>query len=162
MAQLRVNASLIHSNIQASPANDEKRCSKKEPNDSKSRGKTLPQLLGIAKRHVSPDLEKDDEPKPVQRVATRKRVAPAQAKNDSDYYSDDDYTSSNKPKRKRCSSSTLTFPQSVHLMVTETAISSPKVIEWVHEGEAFIVHHKVGGLVRRCSSVPVSDILFFH
>lgn len=36
-----------------------------------------------------------------------------------------------------------TFPELVHAMVTETAATQPDLIEWVQDGQAFIVHNPV-------------------
>jgi hypothetical protein len=32
-----------------------------------------------------------------------------------------------------------TFPEQVHLMVTETAATQPELIDWVHDGKAFVI-----------------------
>lgn len=36
-----------------------------------------------------------------------------------------------------------TFPELVHAMVTETVATQPDLIEWVYDGEAFVVHDPV-------------------
>jgi hypothetical protein len=36
-----------------------------------------------------------------------------------------------------------TFPELVHAMVTETVATQPDFIEWVYDGEAFVVHDPV-------------------
>ena len=36
-----------------------------------------------------------------------------------------------------------TFPELVHAMVTETVATQPDLIEWIYDGEAFVVHDPV-------------------
>jgi hypothetical protein len=38
----------------------------------------------------------------------------------------------------------LTFPESVHQMITEVAFSHRNLVEWRHDGEAFVFHDTVG------------------
>lgn len=48
-----------------------------------------------------------------------------------------------------CSTSDMSFPEIIHMMVTETAVSHPKLIKWIADGEAFVVlDDKVGVLLQ--------------
>lgn len=53
------------------------------------------------------------------------------------------------PKKKQ----DIAFPELVHAIVTEMSASSPDVMQWVNNGEAFMVHEP---------KVSVSLLLVFH
>lgn len=47
------------------------------------------------------------------------------------------------PQTPRDATLQPTFPELVHAMVTETVETHPDLIEWIHDGEAFVVHDPV-------------------
>lgn len=57
---------------------------------------------------------------------------------------------SNNKKRKL---SNMSFPQILWKMVTETAKTSPDIISWIENGEAFVVHEpssrKLGSILQK-------------
>jgi hypothetical protein len=53
---------------------------------------------------------------------------------------------------------TLSFPEQIHKMVTETAATQPELINWVHDGEAFAIFEPVRKFVAKCKVVPQFDL----